>query len=188
MELYQINQFLAFARQRNISKAAEEVNTSQPALSRTMKRLEEELEVPLFVRTKNTIALNEYGKLAVRYAERISADVAEFQNAVRERYRSEHSITIASCAPAPLSFLPPIIERCYPGTALTTKLENSAELKSDLEKKTIQIAVFQGKISDKKYVCKKCGSENLYFSVPETYPLAKKKSVTFSDIDAKPCF
>lgn len=146
-----------------------------------MKRLEEELEVPLFVRTKNTIALNEYGKLAVRYAERISADVAEFQNAVRERYRSEHSITIASCAPAPLSFLPPIIERCYPGTALTTKLENSAELKSDLEKRSVKIAVSPPK---KKFPTKNMSAKNAVpkiciFPYRKRIPLQRKKAYRF---------
>jgi DNA-binding transcriptional LysR family regulator len=85
MELYQITQFLAFAETGNISKAAQNVNTSQPALSRTMKHLEEELGVPLFVRTKNTIALNEYGKLAVQLTDE-SANATYYAVCARENY------------------------------------------------------------------------------------------------------
>ena len=185
MELYQINQFLAFARIGNISKAAEEANTSQPALSRAMKHLEEELDVPLFVRTKNTIALNEYGKLAVRYAQRIQDDVSDFYNAVREQYRREHTITIASCAPAPLWFLPRLLQQCNPDIAVTTELRDITELKSDLDKKDAQIAVFTGEVSDEKYFCKKWKSEALCLSVPKGHRLEKRKSVSFSDFDGE---
>ena len=41
-----------------------------PALSRSMQRLENEIQVPLFIRRKNKIELNENGKLAVEYAKK----------------------------------------------------------------------------------------------------------------------
>lgn len=52
MELYQLRGLIAFAECGNLSKAAEAVHTSQSALSRSMKNLEDELGVPLFSRTK----------------------------------------------------------------------------------------------------------------------------------------
>ena len=46
-------QFVAFAKAGTLTRAAQDLHTSQPALTRSMKKLEEELEVPLFA-TKTT--------------------------------------------------------------------------------------------------------------------------------------
>ena len=48
MELYLLEQLIAFSRQGTLSGAAEELHISQPALSQSMKKLEESLGVSLF--------------------------------------------------------------------------------------------------------------------------------------------
>jgi DNA-binding transcriptional LysR family regulator len=185
MELYQLNQFLAVARLGNISKAAEEIHTLQPALSRTIKMLEEELEVPLFTRTKNTIALNEYGQLAQKYAQKISDGCEEMKSELLQKYKAEHVIKIASCAPAPLWTLPELLKKCYPTFGVESELEDISQILAGLKNKTVQIGIFAGKVEDDSYVCLPCGSEQLYFSAPKNHPLAKRKSVTFSEIDGE---
>ena len=71
LELYQLVQLLAIAECGTISKAAEQLHLSQPALSRSMQKLEEELQVTLFDRQKNKITLNKNGRLAVEQARRV---------------------------------------------------------------------------------------------------------------------
>ena len=51
-ELYQLEQLLAVAEHGTLSNAAEQLHISQPALSRSMQRLEAELQVTLFTRQK----------------------------------------------------------------------------------------------------------------------------------------
>ena len=53
MELRVLNYFLAIAREENITKAAQMLHVSQPALSRQMMQLEDELGVKLFYRTQH---------------------------------------------------------------------------------------------------------------------------------------
>ena len=60
-----------FEKYGTLSKAAEELFISQPALSRSMNRLEEEIGVIIFNRSKNKITLNDNGKLAAGYAREI---------------------------------------------------------------------------------------------------------------------
>ena len=57
MELRVLNYFLAVAREENITKAARVLHISQPALSRQMMQLEEELGVTLFVRSNHNVVL-----------------------------------------------------------------------------------------------------------------------------------
>ena len=61
IELYELRQFVVFADCGTLSEAAEVLHLSQPALSRNMKKLEEELGIPLFFRRKNRLELNENG-------------------------------------------------------------------------------------------------------------------------------
>ncbi|MBR5401699.1 MAG: LysR family transcriptional regulator [Treponema sp.] len=185
MELYQITQFLAFAETGNISKAAQNVNTSQPALSRAMKHLEEELGVPLFVRTKNTIALSEYGKLAVHYAKDIASSVETFQRVLQETYKLEHCIQIATVAPAPLWDIEPQLKTLYPEKAVTSFLGNSAEIRAKLTNGDAQLVILGEPVEDKNYVCKKWGIEQLYFSAPKGHRFENRKSVTFKEIDGE---
>jgi len=61
MELYQLRTFVAVAREGNLSRAARELATSQPAVSAQVKALEEELGMPLFERSPKGMALTPAG-------------------------------------------------------------------------------------------------------------------------------
>ena len=60
LELYRI--FLTVAEEANITKASNLLNISQPAVTKHIKSLEEQLGNPLFIRTKKGVKLNEFGE------------------------------------------------------------------------------------------------------------------------------
>lgn len=62
MELNKLYYFYVVAKHEHVTKAAEELLVSQPALTKTIKLLEEEIGVPLFKKEKRNIRLTEYGK------------------------------------------------------------------------------------------------------------------------------
>ena len=63
MELRHLRYFAAVAAHGSFNRAAQNLHLTQPALSRQVKDLEEELGVPLFLRGKNTVNLTEAGEL-----------------------------------------------------------------------------------------------------------------------------
>lgn len=71
IEFNQLEHLVAIAKNKTISKAAEELLISQPGLTRSMQRLEHDLGLSLFDRKKNKIELNENGKLAVEFAKKL---------------------------------------------------------------------------------------------------------------------
>lgn len=62
MELTQLRYFMEVAESQHMTRSAEKLHVAQPALSRTIKRLEEELSVPLFAARGRNIVLTEYGR------------------------------------------------------------------------------------------------------------------------------
>ena len=71
IELSQLENLLAVEKYGTLSAAAEHIHLSQPALRRSMQKLEDELRVSLFDRQKNRVSLNATGQLAVEYARRV---------------------------------------------------------------------------------------------------------------------
>ena len=71
MDIKQISYFLAVAREKSFSKAAENLTVSQPTLSVAVKKLEEELGVKLFRRGQYRVVLTDEGMLLRRRAQEI---------------------------------------------------------------------------------------------------------------------
>ena len=127
MELYQLRQLVAFAEYGTLSKAAEMVHTSQPALSRSMQNLEAELGVALFSRTKNHIALTEVGVLAAQHAHVVVSAHDDMIRAVREADRRLRSFSFGSIAPAPMWELAPIASKVFTGKTIQSDLQETEE-------------------------------------------------------------
>src|ERR1700757_4487915 len=77
MELNQIRYFLTLARTLHFTKAAETCNVSQPALTKAIQKLEQELGGPLFLRERNHTQLTELGRLMLQPLERAYAATLE---------------------------------------------------------------------------------------------------------------
>ena len=76
MDLRVLKYFLVVAREENITKAAELLHVSQPAISRQIAQLEEELGIQAFKRSNHHITLTEDGMLLKRRAQEMN-DLAE---------------------------------------------------------------------------------------------------------------
>lgn len=63
MTIFQIECFLAVAEHLNFAKAAEQLNVSQPAITRQIRTLEEELNTQLFIRNTRWVRLTENGRI-----------------------------------------------------------------------------------------------------------------------------
>ena len=83
LELRHLRYFVAVARERNFTRAAEKLRIAQPPLSRQIQQLEEELGAPLIERDSRPAHLTETGKLFFEQAVRVLEHVDEMQATVR---------------------------------------------------------------------------------------------------------
>lgn len=181
-ELNQLEHLLAFAKYETLSKAAEHLLLSQPALTRSMQKLEEDLGVTLFYRTKNKIQLNDNGQLAVECAEKILYEANNMTERIRSFDRSKHTIYVGSCAPAPLWKLTSSLAELYPKKTISSELKSPDQIYAGLKNGTYNLIITADETADDDVICCKYCTEHLMLSLPPAHPLAMYKSVSFSDM------
>ena len=130
-----LNTFLIVHRRGGISAAAKALGRSQPAISRRIALLEEELGVPLFERIAGRTMLSDAGRVMVPYAERAVAAAQDAENAVRALAQS-HAGPVALAVVGTLAGgrLSAILKRFaaeHPAVELSLRTATSAEV-SDL--------------------------------------------------------
>lgn len=178
-------QLAAIAELGTFSAASDRLHLTQPALSRSMKKLEELLEVSLFERGKNKIALNDTGKLAADCAARILKQEADMIEKIRTHYQASRTLKIGSCAPVPLRELVPRLTEGCPGQTVSSEMSKEDVLLKKLHNGALQMAVLNRPVQDPGLCCRRLMEEQMYFSVAKTNPLADQNQVSMSDINGQ---
>jgi DNA-binding transcriptional LysR family regulator len=185
IELAQLEQFVVFADCGTLSKAAEELHISQPTLTRSMQRLENEFRVSLFEHRKNKLILNENGILAVEYAKKTLNQANDMLEKVRHFDRSRNTLSIGSCSPGPLWEILPQITGLYSNMTISSELKENEILVSGLWDESYQMIVYPEPIEEPSVEYKKWGEENLMLFLPDTHPLAHSDGVYLKDMDGE---
>lgn len=180
-ELRDLNQFIRIAECGTISRAAEELYLSQPALSRAMQRLEGELGVELFTRTKNRVELNDCGKYFASLAGGIIESCNRAVGLTREFYSRSATLSIGACAPAPLWKLAMELTPRLSGEKISTKVCGEEELLSGFARGEFKIIITRAPVEG--CICREYCREKLMLLLPCEHRLAQKSELTFPDID-----
>lgn len=183
IELIQLKYIAAFKKYGTLSKTAEKLYISQPALTKSMQKLESDLQTTLFDRSRNKIKLNENGEIVVKYAEKILKYTEDMVKTVQEKNSKVNKIFIGSCAPAPLWKLIPLLTKMYPDSEISYEItENLDSLIDELKNDKYHLIISPADLNKKNIVSHKHCKESLFLSVPKTHKLAKKCKISFSEI------
>jgi DNA-binding transcriptional LysR family regulator len=135
MDAEALETFLAVHREHGFSNAARKLLRTQPAISRRISLLEEELGVPLFERAAQGPVLSQAGHALLPYAERALAALMDAKNAVTAlKSAKAGAISLAvvgTLASTPLSAAFKVFAKSHPATDLRLRTATSAEV-SDL--------------------------------------------------------
>lgn len=183
LELEQLQHLVAFYENQTLSQAAKELHISQPVLTRSMQKLEEELEVKLFIRTKNKITLNETGTFAVEYAKRILQDTVNMKTHLKAFDKSLHTFSIGSCAPAPNLHLSQKASQIFSDKTIMSEIKDIDKLINGLIDKTYTVIIMPYDREDNNIGSIHLMDEQLFFSLPFDHPLANKESISLQEMD-----
>lgn len=145
MEMAQIRYVLAAARALNFTKAATECHISQPALTKAVRALEEELGAPLFHREGRRIRLSEFGQSMIPHLQTIISE-AEATRELAQNFRLLHQVPVrlgimSTVGHLRLSQLLAAFERKHQGVELSVSEDSIAGLRARLDSGELDLAV-----------------------------------------------
>ncbi len=112
MDLRQLRYFVAVARERNFTRAAEQLHIAQPPLSRQIQQMEQELGVQLLVRSSRPIRLTDAGRLFYEEAQQVLGRVEQMKDAARRiGHGQRRVISIGFVASTLYAGLPTVVRR-----------------------------------------------------------------------------
>ena len=189
-ELYRI--FYVVANHCNITKASEELSISQPAISKSIKNLEEQLGGQLFVRTKRGVFLTEEGKEFYNYIKQAIEYINNAENKFTDLINLETGcIKIGISTTLTKEFLLPYLEEfhsLYPKIDIQIITNLTSDLMPKLRNGLIDIVILN--LNDKNYgndtQIIKCRKINDCFVVNNKYKELIDKEVSLKDLNNYP--
>lgn len=189
LNLEELEHFTAFAEHGTLSKAAEVLHISQPTITRSMQRLEEEFGVALFSRETNKISLNETGAYALEQVRSLLYNIDLVLMNVRNFDRSFHTIRVESCTPAPLWSVLPSLTLRHPSKSVITEIQPITKIVEDIVNGECSFGIIPYVYEEEGILCKRLMEEHLAVSLPEGHPLVKEHpdALTLSDLNGHNC-
>lgn len=189
MELHQLRYFLAVARTKNFSRAAEQCHVAQPSLSQQIMKLERELGEKLFERTKREVALTPAGDLLQTHAQRVLHEVELASEGVRElRGLVRGRVTLGALPTVAPYFLPQRLQAFtarFPAVEVVVHEDTTDQLAAALLAKEIDLALVSLPVERAGLVAEEFFDEKLLVALPVGHPLAKKRRLTFDDLEGE---
>lgn len=188
-ELYRI--FYTVAKNGNITKAADELFISQPAVSKSIKNLESSLGGKLFNRTKKGVVLTEEGKEFYNYIKKAIEYINNAENKFNDLINLEvGTIKIGVSATLTKFFLIPYIEKfneLHPKIDIQIYTDLTKELFRKLKDGLIDIIILNLPYpNDEEVIIKKCKTINDAFIVNKKFTNLINKEISIKDLNNYP--
>jgi len=181
-----LNTFLVVHRRGGISNAAKALHRSQPAISRRIALLEQELGVPLFERIAGKTRLSDAGRVMVPYAERAVAAAQDAENAVRALLRDNSGpVALAVTGTLAGERLSKVLKRFagrHPDVALTLRTATSAEVSDLIRRGEATIGLRYDRDRSRDLDCEVLFAEPLQVVCAPDHPLAGRRVSKLADL------
>ncbi|MER1959043.1 MAG: LysR family transcriptional regulator [Solibacillus sp.] len=191
MEMEQLQYFKTVATMQHMTRAAEVLAISQPALSKSIASIEQQLGVPLFSREGRSIYLNRFGELFLQSVDIILEEYErireEFEDIIRP---GSGEVSFGFIHTLGMEVVPELIAattKQFPNMQFSLTQATSLNLLKRLEEGAIDLCLSQ-KIESKviDIETEELFVEELFVIVPMTHPLAKQSAVKLEDVKNEP--
>ena len=191
IDLRQLRQFIAVAEELHFHRAAERLNMSQPPLTATVRRLEEEIGAELLERGNRIIRLTPAGEALLAHArltiEQADLAVAAARDAAAGRVGTLRLSYVGSAMYGRLAKTVRAFRRNFPGVQLELKEATTAAQVMALREGTSDVAVLHPPLPDEAGLNMIPFDEDCFaIALPAAHRLAGKADVTLSDLADEP--
>ncbi|MBR8701963.1 HTH-type transcriptional regulator GltC [Fusobacterium sp. DD29] len=193
MNISQLNYFVTLVEYKHYGKAAKKLYISQPALSKAIKNLEEELDVTLFTKVGKENQLTKYGKIFHKYVKSslniLDAGTKQIKSLTEDNKRNIRLETVSSCATqcVPLSIFE--FKKRFPNVHFQYKENVSKKIIEHLLNSEIDLGLISdcsGLTNEKNIEVLKLFDYEAVLAVPKNHRFKKKTRISYKDILEEP--
>lgn len=188
MEFEQLRHFIKVAELSSFTRAAESLVMSQPAISRSIARLEEELGQPLFERQTRRVALSDAGQLLLVRARQIIALADDVKSEISDDGQSGRLRVGAIPTIAPY-LLPKVLRKfhdAFPKAIVSVQEDTTESLIKRLAAGEVDLAICALPLEAKYLKVEMLCEEELMLVMATDHPLCEKKQIRLSDVESLP--
>lgn len=187
MEIRELTWFTTLAETEHVTAASEQLNVSQPTLSRALARLERRLGVQLFDRRQNRLHLNKYGEIYRAHALRAANDMHVAEDRIRSLTDPDAGVITLGFLHSYGGWLVPRMMRSYlrrvPRARFDLRGAAADSVADDVRRGRIDLGVVGPRPIADDLRWDELGRERLTLSVPAGHPLAGHERINLSDLE-----
>lgn len=178
MDLLKLKYFHTVAKLEHVTKAAEELHVAQPAITKTVKILEDELGVSLLRRVGRNVKLTEYGELLKKRLDAVFSILDQTQADI-DLMKTENSVTVKlNVLAASIAVMDAVIKYKYKNPEVIFNLiQNEEKPDCDVSVKT-DYGVIEAYSENKRSIIK----EKIFLAVPNNSDYAYRKSINLVEV------
>jgi LysR family transcriptional regulator, hydrogen peroxide-inducible genes activator len=184
--LTQLEYIVAVDTYRHFGRAAESCFITQPTLSMQIKKLEEDLEIIIFDRTRQPLIPTDVGQRIVEQARIVLKGAQEIKNIVKDHKNEVSGMLRIGIIPTLAPYLLPVFigryKKKYPNIFIKIVEQPTGEIIKLLEKDLIDVGILVTPLKDEKIIEKPIFYEEMLVYVNPENKLYKKEIITLKDI------
>ncbi len=185
MNLSELQVFLTIAAERSFSKAAGRLHRTQPAISQSLKRLEDELGERLIDRSSKEGRLTEAGRVLQDYAERLTHLADEAGAAVRELRDVKRGRVLIGANEGTVHSLLPLIARFrdrFPAVHVEVRRVHARQVGNEVAQRTLDFGLLTFHPTEASLNSLVVDVDDLALMVPPGHPLARRRLVHMAEV------
>jgi LysR family hydrogen peroxide-inducible transcriptional activator len=186
MTLTELRYIVTLAQEKHFGRAADRCNVSQPTLSVAVKKLEEELDIALFERSKARVSPTPMGELIVAQSQKVleqTSAIRDIASAGKDQLNSPLKVgSIFTVGPYLFPNFIPELQKLAPQMPLYVEEGFTATLRQRLRKGELDVIIVAMPFAETDVVTQKLYDEPFVALLPANHPLSKKGAINPMDL------
>ncbi|MGY4688755.1 LysR family transcriptional regulator [Salibacterium sp. K-3] len=187
MDLKQLRYVVEVYKEESFSKAADKLHVSQPALSKMVHQLEEELDIRLFDRSTRNLKITGEGEKILLHAQKVLRGAEDLKEAANEiKLRKQGRFTFGLPPVIGSSFFPSLIasfRRTYPEAQMQIVEEGAKIMEHSLLEGNIDVGVAILPVDEEQFEVRPIVKRELLLVVSKDQPLAGRNTVKMKELE-----
>jgi DNA-binding transcriptional LysR family regulator len=190
VDVHALRYFVEVARLQGFTRASEALHVTQPAISKAVRALEEELGAPLLVRERRRVVLTDAGRTVLERAQGIldalrgiEEDVVELSSLRRGRLRLGMPPIVG------VTFFPPLLaefHEAHPGIVLELREEGSHDIEALVASRELDVGAVVLPTDERTFATLPFVRDELRVVLPRGHRLARRRAIALRELAAEP--